>query len=259
MNINTPKPGVLPALPFMKKRKTTHIDGLEDGVHPGHLPGFVQSLKPTIRNHFVAMCGELIGTFLFLFFALSGTQVANNVPSTVVDGTTQTAMSAGSNPAQLQYIALCFGFSLAVNAWVFFRISGGLFNPAVSLSFHIDNAVPVQVLNKRTTHLRILLNQEIGYLRHVPCRRPLLEPRWPLSLRPDPRWYHFCSLSILYVSRSPNSKNYARRQHHNHTRSLYRDVPYRAAGLCHLHARGRETPKVNKIILSKGLLITRSS
>jgi hypothetical protein len=37
-----------------------------------------------------------------------------------------------SDPAQLLFIALSFGFSLAVNAWVFFRISGGLFNPAVS-------------------------------------------------------------------------------------------------------------------------------
>jgi glycerol uptake facilitator-like aquaporin len=27
---------------------------------------------------------------------------------------------------------LAFGFSLAVTVWVFFRISGGLFNPAVS-------------------------------------------------------------------------------------------------------------------------------
>jgi aquaporin related protein len=31
------------------------------------------------------------------------------------------------------YIALCFGFSLTVNVWIFFRVSGGLFNPAVSL------------------------------------------------------------------------------------------------------------------------------
>ena len=139
MNINTAKPGALPALPFMKKHNTTHIDGLEDGVHPGHLPGFVQRFNPTLRNHFVAMCGEFIGTVLFLFFALSGTQVANNTPSTVVNGSTQTATSAGSNPAQLQYIALCFGFSLAVNAWVFFRISGGLFNPAVSSFSHYSN------------------------------------------------------------------------------------------------------------------------
>lgn len=36
------------------------------------------------------------------------------------------------NPSELLYISLAFGFSLATNAWVFFRISGGLFNPAVS-------------------------------------------------------------------------------------------------------------------------------
>lgn len=31
------------------------------------------------------------------------------------------------------YISLAFGFSLTVSAWIFFRVSGGLFNPAVSL------------------------------------------------------------------------------------------------------------------------------
>jgi aquaporin related protein len=83
---------------------------------------FISRVPDDIRNHFIAMCGEFVGTVLFLYFALSGTQVANNIPSS----------EAGSNPQQLQYIALSFGFSLAVNAWVFFRISGGLFNPAVS-------------------------------------------------------------------------------------------------------------------------------
>ena len=33
----------------------------------------------------------------------------------------------------LTYIALSFGFSLMVNVWIFYRISGGLFNPAVTL------------------------------------------------------------------------------------------------------------------------------
>jgi len=42
----------------------------------------------------------------------------------------------------LLYIALSFGFSLAVNAWVFFRISGGLFNPAVSLGMCLIGALP---------------------------------------------------------------------------------------------------------------------
>ncbi|KAG0650492.1 Aquaporin-1, partial [Hyphodiscus hymeniophilus] len=80
------------------------------------------------RNHFVATSAEFTGTTLFLFFAFSGTQVA--LLSAPASGTNE--IGAVSDPAQLLYISLCFGFSLAVNAWVFFRISGGLFNPAVS-------------------------------------------------------------------------------------------------------------------------------
>lgn len=51
-------------------------------------------------------------------------------------------LGAESDPAQLLYIALSFGFSLAVNAWVFFRISGGLFNPAVTLGMCLVGALP---------------------------------------------------------------------------------------------------------------------
>ncbi|KAL8658552.1 MAG: hypothetical protein Q9226_000927 [Calogaya cf. arnoldii] len=69
------------------------------------------------------MLGEFAGTFLFLFFAFAGTQVANTKAP-------DAPIASAPDPASLLYIALCFGFSLAVNAWVFFRISGGLFNPA---------------------------------------------------------------------------------------------------------------------------------
>lgn len=71
-------------------------------------------------------------------------------------GSATEAINTNVNPSQLLYISLvrsksrlvrneirrarahtfpfqAFGLSLAVNAWVFFRISGGLFNPAVSL------------------------------------------------------------------------------------------------------------------------------
>jgi aquaporin related protein len=58
------------------------------------------------------MLGEFAGTFLFLFFAFSGTQLANM---------SSIAGQKGPQPAVLLYIALSFGFSLAVNAWVFFR------------------------------------------------------------------------------------------------------------------------------------------
>lgn len=84
------------------------------------------------------MSGEFVGTFLFLFFAFSGTQVANTQTPPPKDST----ISQAANPAQLLYISLCFGFSLAVNAWVFFRISGGLFNPAVTLGLCLVGAVP---------------------------------------------------------------------------------------------------------------------
>ena len=64
--------------------------------------------------------------------------MANNIHTS----SGQSQAEVGSNPQQLQYIALSFGFSLAVNAWVFFRISGGLFNPAVTFGMCIIGALP---------------------------------------------------------------------------------------------------------------------
>lgn len=83
------------------------------------------------KNHFVAVVGEFIGTFLFLFFAFAGTGVANIGVGTTTNNTT-TEGNIAFNPTVQLYIALSFGFSLMVNAWIFFRISGGLFNPSVS-------------------------------------------------------------------------------------------------------------------------------
>jgi len=121
------------AIPFTKAaRAAATLD--DDDLR---LP-LVQHIPDNIRNHFVAMSGEFVGTVLFLFFALSGTQVANSVNSSAG----LSVAATGSNPQQLQYIALCFGFSLAVNAWVFFRISGGLFNPAVTFGMCLIGALP---------------------------------------------------------------------------------------------------------------------
>lgn len=106
-------------LPGMKPAYTT------DPKRPGEtrLPG-AGWLPNRLRHLLVSVLGEFIGTYLFLFFAFAGTQVANTPPG-----------DADSPPdtSTLLYISLAFGFSLAVNVWIFFRISGGLFNPAVSL------------------------------------------------------------------------------------------------------------------------------
>ncbi|GJN87439.1 hypothetical protein Rhopal_000388-T1 [Rhodotorula paludigena] len=56
-----------------------------------------------IKNHIVAVVGEFVGVLL--------------------------------------YIAFSFGFSLVVCAWVFFRVSGGLFNPAITLGMLLVGAL----------------------------------------------------------------------------------------------------------------------
>lgn len=69
-----------------------------------------ETMAKTMKDHFVAMSGEFVGTIMFLFFAFSGTQIANNV-------------TPPSEPSldRLVFISLSFGFSLAVTAWVFYR------------------------------------------------------------------------------------------------------------------------------------------
>jgi len=93
-------------------------------------------LPRAVKGHIVACVGEFVGTFMFLLFALGGTNVVNTAPP---EG--QNAVDLSANPSKIMYIALVFGMSLAVNAWVFFRISGGLFNPAVTFGMMVVGAV----------------------------------------------------------------------------------------------------------------------
>src|SRR5271163_4307716 len=79
------------------------------------------------------MVGEFIGTTMFLLFAFAGTQIA------VILG--ETTPSPPVNTSNLMFISLAFGFSLMVNVWIFFRISGGLFNPAISLAFALTRII----------------------------------------------------------------------------------------------------------------------
>lgn len=117
-NINPPADNFA-TLPGMKPSYTN------DPLHPGEKrPTHLPWLSNRSRNLVVSTLGEFVGTFLFLFFAFAGTQVANMSPRTT---------GGYPNTSALLYIALSFGFSLVVNVWIFFRISGGLFNPAVRL------------------------------------------------------------------------------------------------------------------------------
>lgn len=108
-------------LPGMKRKARVH-DTNKSMADTRPLAMF-SFLPNRIRGHIVAMSGEFVGTFMFLFFALGATQA---VTSESAEDQTETA--------RLLCIALAFGFSFAVNAWVFFRVSGGLFNPAVCMT-----------------------------------------------------------------------------------------------------------------------------
>lgn len=48
----------------------------------------------------------------------------------------------GLSSQTIVFISLGYGFSLLVNAWIFYRICGGLFNPAVTLALVITRQLP---------------------------------------------------------------------------------------------------------------------
>ena len=79
-----------------------------------------ESKMKTMRQHIIAMIGEFVGTFMFLWFSFAIAQTSS-----------ATGNVAGT-AAAVTLTSLGFGFSLLVNVWAFYRISGGLFNPAVS-------------------------------------------------------------------------------------------------------------------------------
>ena len=108
-------------LPFMKRPEAQDSSKHKEKTLP-----LVGRLPNKVRNHFIAMVGEFCGTFLFLFFAFAGTQIANAAAAAeTASSKGGTSLPQAPNTGVLLYIALVFGFSLAVNVWVFFRISGG--------------------------------------------------------------------------------------------------------------------------------------
>ncbi|KAH6608105.1 aquaporin [Trichoderma cornu-damae] len=90
------------------------------------------------KTGLVICLGEFCGTFMFLLLSFMGAQAAlDNNP----------ASSGRLDPSTLLYIASSFGTALAVNVWVFYRVSGGMFNPAVTLGLVLVGAVkPLRAL-----------------------------------------------------------------------------------------------------------------
>jgi aquaporin related protein len=80
-----------------------------------------------VKNHIVAATGEFIGTVMFLFFAFAAHIM-------IISQSAEVPLATGNEGASAQnvvFISLAYGMSLLVTAWGWYRISGGLFNPAV--------------------------------------------------------------------------------------------------------------------------------
>lgn len=101
-----------------------------------------------IKLDLVAAAGEFIGTISFLFFALGAVQVAGASQGATTESTGTTPQgTATQNLLTYYYISCSFGFSLVANAFVFYRFTGSIFNPSVSLALCIVGAIkPVRFL-----------------------------------------------------------------------------------------------------------------
>jgi aquaporin related protein len=103
-------------------------------------PALGRILPEWAYHALVSFVGEFLGTVFFLFFALAGCQVAYThlSPSTVVLPGSPALSTMGISAASLLYAALAVGFSMIVNAWIFFRISSALFNPAITFGMVLE-------------------------------------------------------------------------------------------------------------------------
>lgn len=99
-----------------------------------------------LKNHAIAFLGEFFGTFTFLWTAFVIAQIANQdlwnayLAGQVASGASDVTQHV-SNPSQLIMISFGFGFGVMVPAFMFFRISGGNLNPAVTLTLVMAGAV----------------------------------------------------------------------------------------------------------------------
>lgn len=70
---------------------------------------------------------------MFLFMGLGAANVAN------LSGSTIPGLTVDTN--NLLFVATTFGLSLMINAWIFYRVSGSAFNPAITLALALARSV----------------------------------------------------------------------------------------------------------------------
>jgi len=84
------------------------------------------------KQDVIATFGEFVGTTMFIFLGLGCIKTAQNSQTF---SQSQTLVSLSNQT--ILFISVGMGLSLLITAWVFYRITGGLFNPAVTLSLYL--------------------------------------------------------------------------------------------------------------------------
>ncbi|KAJ3533334.1 hypothetical protein NM208_g8034 [Fusarium decemcellulare] len=133
-----------------------------DGVYHHHHQHQERHLSP-VGAHLVAASGEFVGTFFFLYFGYAGNIMA-------VLQQPFPAQNGGIANSTVIWVAMSYGFSLLVNVWAFYRISGGLFNPAVTLGLCISGQLPWM------RALFLFPAQLLGAIQHCAWTRHLNRP-----------------------------------------------------------------------------------
>jgi len=90
----------------------------------------MRGLFDTFKLDCKAAALEFVGTTMFLLLGLGGIQVAADE-----------AGVSGTTIEHVMYIATSMGLSLLVSAWLFYRITGGLFNPNITLALFLVGLV----------------------------------------------------------------------------------------------------------------------
>ncbi|KXG48591.1 Major intrinsic protein [Penicillium griseofulvum] len=118
---------------LFKKRQSSDNSTLGRASSSGGTQLPMLQLPPKLRYNVLCLLSEFVGTFMFLLFSFAGAQVSN---------TPKPPPGSPPNTSNLLYSALSFGFSLTVNVWAFYRVTGGLFNPAVTLALCLTGGMP---------------------------------------------------------------------------------------------------------------------
>ncbi|KAF2256546.1 aquaporin-like protein [Trematosphaeria pertusa] len=96
--------------------------------------------KPNrLRKELAVFLGEFIGTFMFLFLAFAGTQIA--LQSATINPFIFSEQAEPPEVLKLIYVAFAFGAALAITAAIFADVSGGMFNPAVTTALWLVRSI----------------------------------------------------------------------------------------------------------------------